>query len=141
MADLIRMSEATALGLHTMAVVARHNEPTSTAQIATELRASEAHLSKVLQRLAKVGLVHSIRGPKGGFALERPPEAISLLGVYEAVEGPLESNRCLLGNPVCQPQPVVALLGMLVPGSEVQVPAPRQTAWLMRHLPGLGSGL
>ena len=41
----------------------------------------------------------------------------------------------LLGNPASQPQPVVALLGMLVPGSEVQVPATRQTAWLMRHLP------
>ena len=49
MADLIRMSEATALGLHTMAVVAGRSEPTSTAQIAAELHALEAHLSKVLQ--------------------------------------------------------------------------------------------
>jgi hypothetical protein len=41
----------------------------------------------------------------------------------------------LLGEPAAQPQPVVALLQTLVPLSEVQVPATRQTDWLMRHLP------
>ena len=41
----------------------------------------------------------------------------------------------LLGAPLLQPQPVVALLQALVPASEVQVPATRQTDWLMRHLP------
>jgi hypothetical protein len=41
----------------------------------------------------------------------------------------------LLGQPVLQPQPVVALLQMLVPANEVQVPASRQTDWLLRHLP------
>ena len=40
-----------------------------------------------------------------------------------------------LGEPVLQPLPVVALLQTLVPASHVQVPATRQTDWLMRHLP------
>ena len=69
MADLIRMSEATALGLHTMAAVARRDEPTPAAQIAEELHASEAHLSKVLQRLVRGGLLRSKRGPFGGYTL------------------------------------------------------------------------
>lgn len=112
MADLIRMSEATALGLHTMAVVARHNEPTSTAQIATELRASEAHLSKVLQQLVRVGLLTSKRGPSGGYALARPPTEISLLDVYEALEGQLRQDRCLFAEPVCRQ--VDCILGDLV---------------------------
>ncbi len=46
-----------------------------------------------------------------------------------------DRNGRLLGEPASQPQPVVALLQTLVPRSEVQVPATRQTDWLMRHLP------
>jgi hypothetical protein len=41
----------------------------------------------------------------------------------------------LTSEPVVRPQPVVALLQMLVPASDVQVPATRQTDWLMQHLP------
>ena len=41
----------------------------------------------------------------------------------------------LLGEPVLQPQPVVALLRTLVPASEVQVPAVRQADWLIGLLP------
>jgi Rrf2 family protein len=112
MADLIRMSEATALGLHTMAVIARRSGPTPTTQIATELRASEAHLSKVLQQLVRVGLLHSKRGPSGGYALARPPTQISLLDVYEALEGPLRQDGCLFTEPICQQ--VNCILGDLV---------------------------
>jgi len=113
MADLIRMSEATALGLHTMAIVARRrNEPTSTRRIAAELRASEAHLSKVLRQLVRAGLLSSKRGPTGGYAIARPPDEISLLDVYEALEGPLRTDGCLFTEPVCRQ--VSCILGDLV---------------------------
>jgi len=46
-----------------------------------------------------------------------------------------DGRQRLLGEPLLQPQPVVALLQTLVPASEVQVPATRQTDWLVRHLP------
>ena len=64
-------------------------------------------------------------------------------GLRLAAQSPQGSSRAiltgrygpLLGEPASGPQPVVALLAMLVPLSEVQVPATRQTDWLMRHLP------
>jgi Rrf2 family protein len=59
------------------------------------LGASEAHLSKVLQDLARGGLVHSTRGPKGGFSLAKAAEEVSLLEVYEAIEGPIQSGSCV----------------------------------------------
>jgi len=111
-ADLIRMSQATALGLHTMAVIARRDEATPTAQIAAELSAPEAHLSKVLQQLVRVGLLSSKRGPAGGYTLARPPEEISLLDVYEALEGPLRRDGCLFARPICRQ--VDCILGDLV---------------------------
>jgi len=71
---------------------------------AGRLGVSEAHLSKVLQRLTRAGLLTSTRGPKGGFVLCRDPESVSLLEVFEvfeAIEGPVEPAACLFGIPLC----------------------------------------
>jgi DNA-binding IscR family transcriptional regulator len=46
-------------------------------------------------------MVRSNRGPKGGFALERANDEITLLDIYEAIEGPLVSNSCLFDSPIC----------------------------------------
>ncbi len=112
MADLIRMSEATALALHTMAVVASREQPTSTALVAETLRASEAHLSKVLQQLVRSGLLLSKRGPSGGYTLAKPASEVRLLDVYEALEGPFRTDGCLFAEPVCRQ--MACILGDLV---------------------------
>jgi Rrf2 family protein len=86
MSNLFKVSEAASLALHAMLhIVANPNRPVSTREIASGMHASEAHLAKVLQRLARVGLARSTRGPKGGFVLGRPAETITLLDVYEAI--------------------------------------------------------
>jgi len=46
--------------------------------------------------------VASVPGPQGGFSLARPAEEVTLLEVYEAVDGPLQPTRCLIGLPVCK---------------------------------------
>ncbi|MCF8064724.1 MAG: Rrf2 family transcriptional regulator [Desulfarculaceae bacterium] len=102
MQQLLKISEAASLALHTMGLLAsRPGEQVPTRELAARLKVSEAHLAKVMQRLGRAGLVRSQRGPKGGFALERNPEDITLLEVYEATEGPLRERRCLLGKPMC----------------------------------------
>jgi len=45
--------------------------------------------------------VRSLRGPKGGFVLSRPPDAITMLEVFEAIEGPLVPHTCLFRQKVC----------------------------------------
>jgi Rrf2 family protein len=102
MANVLKMSDATALGLHAVAYLAdRADRPVSTREIATELKGSEAHLSKILQRLARGGIVKSVRGPKGGFALAGGAQRKSLLDVYECLEGPFEVRACMFDEPVC----------------------------------------
>jgi Rrf2 family protein len=102
MTNVLKISEAASLALHTMVLLASKPRQTmSNRDIAAILKVSEAHLAKVLQRLGRAGLVNSHRGPKGGFTLGRDSQDISLLAVYEAVEGPLETKSCLLGKPVC----------------------------------------
>ncbi len=103
MSNVLRISEAASLALHAAVFLAANpGKPISTREIASALEVSEAHLSKVMQRLARTGLVNSVRGPKGGFLLARSPARISLLEVYEAIEGRLLPANCLLGTPVCK---------------------------------------
>lgn len=99
---MLKISEATSLALHTMVLLAAgRGKRLATREIAARLRASEAHLAKVLQRLGKAGLVKATRGRGGGYSLGRRKERISLLHVYEAMEGRLPRSKCLMGKPVC----------------------------------------
>ena len=102
MATPVRISEAASLGMHAaVLLVANAGRPISTAAMASVMGVSQAHLSKVLQRLARLGLVTSVRGPRGGFVLSRRADQITLGQVYEAIEGPLSPVTCLLGRPIC----------------------------------------
>lgn len=58
-------------------------------------------LAKIIQTLTKVGLVRSHRGVKGGVALAKRPQDITLLEVIEKVEGPIFLNICLIGKGEC----------------------------------------
>ncbi|MHC4713915.1 MAG: RrF2 family transcriptional regulator [Planctomycetota bacterium] len=103
MSGLLKISEAAVLAVHTAALLAGEEGRVMTTHEAAEyLGASEAHLSKVLQRLSRSGLVNSVRGPKGGFSLARPAGEVTLLEVYEAMDGPLPEGRCLLDTSVCE---------------------------------------
>lgn len=98
MSGILQISEATSLALHSMALLAKTDDMLNTNAISDVIKASQAHLSKVLQRLSKAELVDSVRGPSGGFYLTRPADTITLLEIYETMEGHLESPGCLLKN-------------------------------------------
>jgi len=96
-------TEAANLAIHSLAFLAslKPTERASSGRIAGVLNVSEAHLGKVLQRLARAGVLESARGPKGGFTLSREPQQMSLLEIVELIDGPLQTEGCLLGKPVC----------------------------------------
>jgi len=99
---LVQTSEAASLGLHAAVMLAvRPDERMTVPDMAQSLGASEAHLSKVMQTLARAGIATSVRGPKGGFQLAQPASSISLLNVYEAIEWTVEESACPFGRPVC----------------------------------------
>lgn len=66
-------------------------------EIAEGTRAAPGYLIKVLQSLAKAGILSTQRGSTGGFSLIRDPETLSVLEVINAVD-PIERIRtCPLG--------------------------------------------
>lgn len=101
--SLLKLSDACSLALHALAILAGPDSPLAqTGAMAQKLGASEHHLSKVLQRLHRAGLVEAKRGPNGGFMLTQPATQVRLLDVYEAIDGPVPGNSCLLGRPMCK---------------------------------------
>jgi Rrf2 family protein len=52
-------------------------------------------VQKLVSRLSAAGLIESARGTGGGFRLSRPPAAISLADIVEAIEGPIAMAACV----------------------------------------------
>jgi FeS assembly SUF system regulator len=52
-------------------------------------------VQKLVSRLSAAGLIESSRGTGGGFRLARPPAAISLADIVEAIEGPIAMTPCV----------------------------------------------
>ncbi len=104
MAHVIHFSEASFIALHGMVIVAqaKKNELVNVIHISEKLNSSKHHVAKVMQRLVKDGFLNSHRGPSGGFTLKIPAKKISLLALYESIEGKIDIGDCPLDNPVCK---------------------------------------
>jgi len=73
--------------------IARQEEgiPVMAKNIAESCRIPLEYLLKILLQLVRSDVLGSIRGPRGGFYLSRPAGEITLLQIFEAIEGPLEN--------------------------------------------------
>lgn len=103
MSGVLRISEAANLGLHAMVYLAavEKDQMVPVSQIADALGVSRDHLGKVLQRLNRLGLATSHKGPGGGFALQSWQRETSLLEIVEAIDGPLGRSSCMLAARAC----------------------------------------
>jgi Rrf2 family transcriptional regulator, iron-sulfur cluster assembly transcription factor len=106
----------TRTGLHAvraMAALARLPEGAyaGAAGVAREIEAPPNYLSKLLQGLARAGLVRSQKGLGGGFRLARDPRHISLLDVVEPIERVSRWSGCVLGHRDCSDETPCAIHG------------------------------
>lgn len=110
----MNISEATAIGLHSMVLLANEEAPVSASYIAETLGVSKHHLSKVLRDLVVAGFLASIKGPKGGFKLLPSQLNTSFMQILIAIDGspkaaeclfaqkPCPKRKCILGNLLCR---------------------------------------
>lgn len=73
----------------------------SKSNLAKAAEAPESFLSKILQSLARAGLIQARRGTIGGFSLLPRGAEASLLDVVEAIDGPIALNICLTSGVSC----------------------------------------
>ncbi len=82
-----------------VALASAHGTTVSSESIARRTKVPPRYMSKVMRDLTHAGLVVSQRGPRGGFALARPPAQITILDVVNAVDRFTHITSCPLGNP------------------------------------------
>jgi Rrf2 family transcriptional regulator, iron-sulfur cluster assembly transcription factor len=91
--------------LRAVLFVARQHSaaPCSADVIAAAIGVPRNYLGKLLHALTQVGVLTSIRGPRGGFSLAIPAEELTLAAVVEPFQRLPERRACLLGNGACNP--------------------------------------
>jgi FeS assembly SUF system regulator len=81
-------------------------------QLAHETGVPLPTVSKLLKTLATDGVIVSHRGATGGYALSRPPEAITVTQIVSSLEGPIALTACVEGSgDHCGVEPVCPMRG------------------------------
>lgn len=88
-------------GLRAMFDLAQHsgNSLVQSETIALRQGIPVSYLNQLLITLRRAGLIESLRGPQGGHRLARGPEAITLLDILTALEGPILPQPSLRDHP------------------------------------------
>ena len=77
------------------------DEPAQLKQIAQRQDIPLQYLEHLITPLKAGGLVRSIRGPKGGVSLSRPPHEIKLSEIIQLLEGSLAPTECVDEPAMC----------------------------------------
>ena len=101
---MLRLSKKADYALMAMKHLALRADATSTSarEIAEAYDIPVELMAKVLQRLARRGLLVSQQGTRGGYALSRPAVQISVADVIQAVDGPLAVTACSTDSDHCE---------------------------------------
>ena len=89
----MRLSARVDYALRAMSELAAAGEPRTVDQLATAQQIPAKYLEAILGELRRSGLLHSQRGPDGGYRLARPADKISIAEVIRALDGELANVR------------------------------------------------
>jgi len=100
------LSQTAEHALRAVLFLARNHERglVSAPEVASALGAPPNYLAKTLRLLVRRGLLKSVRGARGGFALGVPPDTLTTAQVVEAVDEVQAAATCLLGARPCDPR-------------------------------------
>jgi len=98
---ILGISDRCGAAIHALALAAAGGGKVTVADAALRLGVSQSYLAKVLQVLARRGVLRSSRGAAGGYELARSPSGLSCLEIVETLDGPLPERDCLFERSVC----------------------------------------
>jgi Rrf2 family protein len=93
----MKLSSRTRYGMRAMLELALEygKAPLQIKTIADREDISNKYLEQLIAMLKSSGLVRSIRGPRGGYVLAKPPSEIRLKDIFVTLEGPITTVECL----------------------------------------------
>jgi Rrf2 family protein len=99
----MKVTKSAGYALHALMYMVRHSTqlPVTANTVAKAEGIPSDYLAKIFQQLAKARFVKAIRGRKRGYVFARPPERITLLELFEAIEGGPLFDDCFLRHCQC----------------------------------------
>ena len=92
----MKLSKKSEYGLRALIELTRnYGRPTTRQEIGDHQNVPVVFLEHILLRLKHAGLVESIRGAQGGYALLKPPSQVTLGHVIRILDGPLAPIGCV----------------------------------------------
>jgi Rrf2 family protein len=100
---MLKLSKKADYGLMAMKHLAEHADQGafSAKDVAEAYGIPAEVLAKIMQRLVKAGMLHSLHGTYGGYTLARSPHEISAYEVIRAIDGPLFITSCITVRGEC----------------------------------------
>lgn len=100
----MKLSTRTRYGIRAIIELAQYEgtRPLQLKTIAERQDISIKYLEQLMGLLRSAGLVRSVRGSKGGYALGRPAEQIRLSEVFRCLEGPVTTTECVEDGEACK---------------------------------------
>ena len=117
----MRLTTQTDFALRTLMYLTARSGRATIAQVAELFGISAHHVAKVVNLLARLGYVRSIRGIGGGIELARRPEEVRLGDFIEAMERNMHLLECVQTEQVCAIQSFCKLKGVLAEAERVQI--------------------
>lgn len=99
--DMLKLTKKADYGLIALRHLALNPAGASATEIARTYGMPMPLLSKVLQKLARSGLLLAAHGTNGGYRLSRVPERITALEVVRAIDGPVILTSCFTQQGSC----------------------------------------
>ena len=81
------MTRASEYALLSLIVIAKASKPLDAESLSNELDIPKSFLAKILQSMARHGILNSFKGVHGGFALANDAHEITMLNIMCAAEG------------------------------------------------------
>jgi Rrf2 family protein len=99
----MKVKKSTAYALHALMYMVRHSTqlPATTATIAKAEGIPSDYLAKIFQQLTKAHLIKAVKNRNRGYVFAKPPEEISLLELFEVIEGGSLFEDCFLRHCKC----------------------------------------
>lgn len=117
----MRLTTHTDYALRTLMYLGATRARATIADIARLYGVSANHIAKVVNHLARLGYVRSVRGIGGGVELACDPDSITVGEIVEALEGHMHLLDCVATEDVCSIQSFCSLKGVLAEAERVQL--------------------
>lgn len=107
----LELAQRTDIALRALQTLCSCGERVPGSALAETLDTTHQYLPQIMSPLVRRRWVSSSRGPRGGYQLEVELSSITVLDLIEVMEGPTDTNTCVLSGETCDASDPCAMHG------------------------------